>query len=242
MYMKKDKIVLLVGIYFFIFSYIHFFVREKPKVIAHSYSNVIAKTVTKTVAKTRKLNISKPREVEKNYSNVGLLSIENEDSFSSIVMQGEDNSYFLNHDQYGKENIFGIPFLDYRVNDSSKVLIIYGHNSKNVNLPFKTFENYYSKNYYDNHKYIDFVLKEEKRRYEIFSVFVETENWDYLDIDFPTQKSYYEHLYNLYKKSIYDTGYEVNDDEVLIIQTCSTKKQYQKFDKKFLLIISRRVL
>ena len=39
----------------------------------------------------------------------------------------------------GKKNIFGEAFLDYRTNEKSKILILYGHNSKSVNLPFKVF-------------------------------------------------------------------------------------------------------
>ena len=43
-------------------------------------------------------------------------------------------------------------------------------------------------------------------------------------------------------KSLYDTGKELNqDDEILILQTCSNHEDYKNYDKKYLLIISRRI-
>ena len=43
-------------------------------------------------------------------------------------------------------------------------------------------------------------------------------------------------------KSFYDTG-EIADaeDDILLMQTCSTNEEYSKYSKKYLLIISRRV-
>ena len=39
-----------------------------------------------------------------------------------------------------------------------------------------------------------------------------------------------------------DVGLDFNkDDKILILQTCSTHKNYQKYAKKFLLIISKEV-
>jgi len=241
-YVKKDKILFCSIIYLLILSCIHFLIYDKPvEYFQGKDDGIFPKAVIKTYAKTKQEIESKSDE-ENNYVEVGNIKIENEDSFSSIIMQASDNTFYLNHDRYGRKNVFGETFLDYRTNEKSKILILYGHNSKNVRLPFKIFESYYSKDYYNSHKFIDLEIKKEKRRYEIFSVFVETENWDYLDISFPTKKSYYDHLYNLSKKSIYNTGYEVSgDEEVLIVQTCSTKKEYQGFDRKFLLVISRRV-
>ena len=50
------------------------------------------------------------------------------------------------------------------------------------------------------------------------------------------------HLEKLKSKSIYDTGENISpDDNILILQTCSFKKEYENFNKKYLLIIARRV-
>ena len=59
---------------------------------------------------------------------------------------------------------------------------------------------------------------------------------------FNTKDEYYNHILKLKNKSMYDTNVLVNkDDKILIIQTCSTKKEYSNYENKFLLIIAKRV-
>ena len=184
-------------------------------------------------------------ELRNKYNNddvVGILEINNTD-YVVPVMQGNDNDYYLNHTPDGKSNFMGSIYLDYRVGiDSSKKLLIYGHNSSNIDMPFKILEEFYDKDYYDNHKYVDITTSTTKKRYEIFSVHVETSDFGYMNINFENDKEYLNHLKELKSKSIYDTGVEVNsDDEILILQTCSTHKDYHNYSKKYLLIILRRV-
>lgn len=173
---------------------------------------------------------------------VGILEIENTD-YVVPILQGEDNDYYLNHDAYGNSNYMGSIYLDYRVNiDSSRKLLIYGHNSSNIDMPFKILENFYDKDYYDNHKYVDITTSNVKKKYEIFSVYVEPEDFTYMNINFKSEKEYLDHLNKLKSKSMYDTGAILSsDDEILILQTCSTHKDYSNYQKKYLLIILRRV-
>ncbi len=172
----------------------------------------------------------------------GILEIENTD-YIVPVLQGKDNEYYLNHDAYGKSNYMGAIYLDYRVDiDSSRKLLIYGHNSSNIDMPFKILEEFYDKDYYDNHKYVDLTTSTTKKKYEIFSVYVEPEDYSYMNINFSSDSEYLNHLKKLKSKSMYDTGVEVSsDDEILILQTCSTHKDYYNYQKKYLLIILRRV-
>ncbi len=59
----------------------------------------------------------------------------------------------------------GSIYLDYRVDiDSSKKLLIYGHNSSKIDMPFKILEEFYDKDYYDNHKYVDLTTSTTKKR------------------------------------------------------------------------------
>lgn len=183
--------------------------------------------------------------LRKEYNNEdikGILEIDNTD-YIVPVLQGNDNDYYLNHDAYGNRSGMGSIYLDYRVNiDTSKKLLIYGHNSSNIDMPFKILEEFYDKDYYDNHKYVLLTTSTTKKRYEIFSVYVETSDFSYMDVNFASDKDYLEHLTKLKEKSMYDTGVEVtSDDEILILQTCSTHKDYRNYQKKYLLIILRRV-
>ncbi len=137
----------------------------------------------------------------------------------------------------------GSIYLDYRVDiDSSKKLLIYGHNSSNIDMPFKILEEFYDKDYYDKHKYIEITTSMTKKKYEIFSVYVETSDFSYMNINFASDEAYFNHLQKLKSKSMYETGVEVSsDDEILILQTCSEHPDYRNYAKKYLLIILRRV-
>ncbi|MGM9876479.1 MAG: class B sortase [Bacilli bacterium] len=183
--------------------------------------------------------------LRKEYNNEdikGILEIDNTD-YIVPVLQGSDNDYYLNHDAYGNRSGMGSIYLDYRVDiDTSKKLLIYGHNSSNIDMPFKILEEFYDKDYYDNHKYVLLTTSTTKKRYEIFSVYVETSDFSYMDVNFVSDKDYLDHLTKLKEKSMYDTGVEVtSNDEILILQTCSTHKDYHNYQKKYLLIILRRV-
>ena len=187
--------------------------------------------------------LNKVRNKYNNNDIVGILS-NSDDTLNEIVMQSTDNDYYLEHTVYHESNWRGQTFLDYRndINNSDK-LIIYGHNSNYYNLPFKVLENYYNKSYYDENKYLYLQTNLNKYKYEIFSVYVEVSDWDYYNkMKFNTKDEYYNHILKLKNKSMYDTNVLVNkDDKILIIQTCSNKKEYSNYENKFLLIIAKRV-
>lgn len=187
--------------------------------------------------------LNKARNKYNNNDIVGILS-NSDDTLNEIVMQSTDNDYYLEHTVYHESNWRGQTFLDYRndINNSDK-LIIYGHNSNYYNLPFKVLENYYNKSYYDENKYLYLQTNLNKYKYEIFSVYVEVSDWDYYNkMKFNTKDEYYNHILKLKNKSMYDTNVLVNkDDKILIIQTCSNKKEYSNYENKFLLIIAKRV-
>ena len=79
--------------------------------------------------------INDARNKYNNNDVVGILEIDNTD-YIVPIMQANDNEYYLNHTPDGKENFMGSVYLDYRVDiDSSKKLLIYGHNSSNIDMP-----------------------------------------------------------------------------------------------------------
>ena len=186
--------------------------------------------------------INTAREKYNNNDVVGILEVDNTD-YIVPIMQGEDNEYYLKHTPYGVESSMGSVYLDYRVDiNSSKKLLIYGHNSSDKDMPFKILEEFYDKDYYDNLKYVWVTTSSVKKKYEIFSVFVETSDFSYMDITFENDDEYFNHINNLKNKSMYDTGVTLSkDDEVLILQTCSEHPNYRNFQKKYLLIVLRRV-
>lgn len=186
--------------------------------------------------------INKLRSEYNNNDIKGILEIDNTD-YIVPVLQGNDNDYYLNHDAYGNRNGMGSIYLDFRVDiDTSRKLLIYGHNSSNIDMPFKILEEFYDKDYYDNHKYMWITTSTVKKKYEIFSVYVETKDYSYMNVNFVDDEDYLSHITKLKEKSMYDTDIELSsEDEILILQTCSTHKDYSNYQKKYLLIILRRV-
>lgn len=191
------------------------------------------------------LNLESIKNLQEKYNNpeiVGLLYIPNT-NLQEPITQAKDNEFYLNHNLYREYDIEGTVFLDYRVqiNEGRKNLI-YSHNSHTYDVPFRELENYYDKNYYKNHKYIYLKSETKISKYEIFSIYVETNDWSYTQISFDTKKEWLNHLKYLKEKSWYKTTANINTkDEILILQTCSNLEEYEDYDNKYLLIISKKV-
>lgn len=165
-------------------------------------------------------------------------------SFKTPIPQSVNNEYYYRRLPNKSHSIIGSTFLDYRTKlNESRVLIIYGHNSSKYDMPFKVLENYYDEDYYAKHKYIELVTSDGIKKYEVFSVYVETSDFSYYtDIEFENNNKFLNHINKLKDKSFYDTDVSLNkDDNILILQACSTHKNYKKYKSKFVLIISREV-
>ncbi len=182
--------------------------------------------------------------LQKNYNNdeiVGLIIIPNTNIYE-VVVQGSDNEFYLDHDIYKKSNIKGAVFLDYRVEENSLKKLIYSHNSSTLDVPFKELEQYYNYDYYMTHKYIYYISKSGIEKYEIFSTFIETSDWDYMKINFEDEDKWYKHIMQLKEKSMYETNVEnTKKDNVLILQTCSHHADFTKYKNKYLIIVARGI-
>ena len=177
--------------------------------------------------------------LQEEYNNpdiVGTLEIENTD-YKVPIVQGKDNNFYLKHLPNKEYSIMGSIFLDYRVNiNASRKLLIYGHNSATIDMPFKILENYYEKDYLEKHPYVVIKTKDKIRRYEIFSLYVAISDYKYMNVNF-TEEEYKDHVKYLKEKSMYEISSNIEeDDDILILQTCSTHKNYLKYKKKYLVI------
>ncbi|MBR3362698.1 MAG: class B sortase [Bacilli bacterium] len=200
----------------------------------------------KKVVKNKVISKEKEDLVEalrKQYNNndiIGTIEIPGTEIYENIL-QTTNDEYYLNHDNYGNYDIYGSVFLDYRCSKDSKKLLIFGHNDFKDATPFSNLENYYDKNYYENNKYIDIIIDNEKMRYKIFSVYIEPEDFTYMNLKISDEK-YKNDLMKYKNKSMYETNVEVSeDDKILILQTCSNHKDYKKYKDKYLLIIAKKI-
>ena len=59
---------------------------------------------------------------------------------------------------------------------------------------------------------------------------------------FGALEEYYNYLLKLQQKSFYKTKTKLqNNDKIIILQTCSNHPNYQKYEKKYLLVIAKKI-
>ena len=228
-YFKYLLFLLLIPLLFFIFNY-----KNNSTSLEN---NKIVKEASKKVENSTQIL----REKFNNNDIIGSISLEGLE-INEAVLQYSDNDYYLTRDNYGNYDKYGSVYLDYRCNKDSKKLLIFGHNFYNSNTPFSKLENYYEESFYKDNQYINFIFDNEIRKYQIFSVYVETDDFTYMNLKIDEER-YVQDLARYKAKSFYQTGVDVSsDDEILILQTCSNNKRYSKYKDKFLLIIAKKIL
>lgn len=165
-------------------------------------------------------NVDMYQDKYKNNDIVAQLNIYNTD-INKLVVQTNDNEYYLKNSLNNLKDIKGNVFIDYRNDLNDKKIILYGHNSIKREVDFKTLEKYMEYSYYLNHKYINLKTKYYDNKYEIFSVGIYNDN-SHLKLNFKNDE-WLKHLNNLKNNSIYDTEVSVDNDSILVLQTCSNK-------------------
>lgn len=180
------------------------------------------KEQTKKVEK--ELTLNDYREKYNNKDIVGILSVKNT-KINTLLLQAEDNEYYLRRLPNKKKHITGSVFIDYRTKlNEDKNVIIYGHNANNYDIPFRYLRYYLKEEFYKNNKYIDIKTDDGNSKYEIFSVYISNGDYTHLNIKFPSEESFLNHLEYLKSKSIYGTSTSVSaSDSIITLQTCLLK-------------------
>lgn len=191
---------------------------------------------------TKENTITYLQEKYKNEDIKATITID-DDNFTYPVVQTIDNDYYLTHD-YGKnKDALGAIYADYRINlDTSRKILIFGHSSTIRETPFNELEKYYDESFFQKHPMLTLETKNNTYHYEIFSVHIETTDFTYMNLNFESSLKWYAHIKKLQERSLYHTKVELkNDDNILILQTCSNHPRYKNNKSKYLLIVSRRV-
>ena len=162
--------------------------------------------------------ISRLQEEYNNKDIVGILKIA---GINAILVQTDNNSYYLDHLVSKKQNKTGSIFVDYRTDiKTSKQVNIYGHSSDYYDVLFNRLKEYTNKEFYleNNKAYV--YTNDSFYEYEIFSVKI-TSDEAHLKVEFKNKNEFYSHLIELNNNSLYETGVTVNEeDDILVIQTC----------------------
>ena len=84
----------------------------------------------------------------------------------SVVVQTNNNEFYMNHDARRKHDIKGSLFFDYRNNLDSKKLLIYGHNSRTLQTDFKKLTKFLDEEFAKNNPYIYLTTEKQTCFYE----------------------------------------------------------------------------
>lgn len=106
---------------------------------------------------------------EENSDLYGWIKIEDTVIDYPVMYTPDDPDFYLNRNWKKEETTSGSIFIDGRSGESTKNLLVYGHNMKN-GIMFSSLDQYKEKEYYEQHKYIQFDTIYEKATYEIIAV------------------------------------------------------------------------
>ncbi len=177
------------------------------------------------------------REKYHNNDIVGRLYIESID-IDVPVVQSSDNEFYLSRDEYKNKNNVGSIFLDYRNNvDLDRKLLIFGHNSRDLQTEFKKMENFLSSSFFNNSNNRNLILETKNKisEYYIDSIIIVSDDFQHMNLSF-TQEEWKKHIEWINNNSLYDGANFSLDDDILIMQTC-----YYEPDDSYLLVVAKKI-
>ena len=160
---------------------------------------------------------------KRNPDTIGYININNT-NINYIVVKGQDNSYYLNHNYDKKWNKAGWIFADYhnKFDETDKNIIIYGHNMKDGSM-FETLKNVLTKEWYSNtnNHIITLITENGTYHYQVFSTYSIVPEDYYINTNFNNNEEFYTFIRELKKRSIYNYNIELNkDDKILTLSSC----------------------
>ena len=239
--MKIIKIILLVVcIFIFLFCLYNFIiVFEEKKESQNIKEQLIEISQVSPLEQTNEeetLNLINFTELKKvNSDIVGWITIDGTQVNYPIV-QGKDNSYYLNHSSNKSYNSLGSIFMDYNSNKDFKDFntFIYGHNTKNGSM-FGEIKKYMDVNFYKKHPFFFLYTPSQNYKVEIFSVYVDEATSNSYNQSFITEDDFRNYLHIILNKSVYKTNVNLDykKDKIITLYSCSHQRN-SKYDRYFI--------
>lgn len=150
-----------------------------------------------------------------------------------LVMQSKDNEHYLRTGYSGDKSRLGSVFLDYRcdasLNPPHGHYIVYGHNIESGAM-FHNLLKYKDEDTFWGSRIIRFDTLYNDYSWEIFSAYTTTTDFYYIDTVFKDSGEWLDFLYEIQKKSIFETNTALSpDDAVLTLSTCTNVSDNERF-------------
>jgi len=178
---------------------------------------------------------------EQNADMMGWIRIEGTQIDYPVMYTPEDPEYYLYRNFKKEKSSYGMIFIDgdCRLDGTSPNILIYGHHMRNGSM-FAEIENYDSREFWENHPYIEFDTLEEPGTYQVIGAFKQPANR--VDEDFMTMllaqtEEDYEELIRFVKGyRFYDTQLEAEyPEELITLATC----EYTQTDGRFFVVAKK---
>jgi sortase B len=174
------------------------------------------------------VNITSINEARNNW--IAYLSVPGT-NIGHIVVQGEDNEFYLHRDIFGEPNVNGSLFMDYRntpdFGDPST--IIFGHNMRNGTM-FHNLRYFMEQPFVRANPHIRVITPRATLVYEIFATFSTTIDFDYIQVFFNDPYEFEELINELIAHRYFDIGTTPSRfDRILILSTCANRQENTRF-------------
>ena len=186
-------------------------------------------------------DINMQKLYEKNSDIVGWIRIYNSNIDYAKMQTKNSPNYYLRKNFYKQYSYLGTPYLsencDINISDN---LIIYGHHINNLKM-FGELENYRKEEYYNSHKIIKLYTLEEKREYEIISIFTTNAYTGFKYYNFISSSN--ENEFNTFVNQCKELSFfdientAVYGDKLLTLSTCDYSSKNAR-----LVIVAKRII
>lgn len=168
----------------------------------------------------------------------GWIYIPDNEYINFPVVQGTNNSYYLNHDYTGKWNANGAAFVDYRYTNLCLNKVIYAHNmSRSDKKPmFTSLREWKSEEYFQSHRVVYYTEASGlTKKYLVVGVcgfdVGKEKDFSYLDMSFETKEQLDAWVEYIKNHSLYfdldDNEIDYCADEVMTLSTCDSSYGYR---------------
>lgn len=153
------------------------------------------------------------------------------------IVQGNNNSYYLNHSYDKKWSSYGSIFMDYSSSSdiSDKNTFIYGHHTRNGSM-FGEIKKYMDVNFYNEHPFFFLYTPNGNYKVEVFSVYTADALSDSYDQSFASLEEFKLYIGKMISKSKYSTNVDVDyeNDRIITLYSCSKEYGHSKYDRYFI--------
>jgi len=160
------------------------------------------------------------------------------------IVQGNNNSYYLNHSYDKKWNSLGSIFADYQSsNDFTDYnTFIYGHHTKNGSM-FGELYKYMEESFYKENKTFYLYTPTGNYEAEIFSAYLDSTTSESYNQSFNSIEEFNDYIELVKEKSNYNTGVEIDatKDKTITLYSCSHESNRQKTDRYYIHAVLRSV-